>query len=66
MARRKFKLGDIVQLKSGGPKMTVTEEAEGDEDDAPLWCTWFAGAKKTVGEFPIGSLVSASEEAAKK
>lgn len=44
-----FKVGDIVQLKSGGPKMTVTDpDAYGDKIDT----TWFAGAKKETGRFP--------------
>ncbi|WP_279483951.1 YodC family protein [Aureimonas sp. SK2] len=38
----KFKPGDIVQLKSGGPKMTVDHLDTGD-----AWVTvkWFAGSK---------------------
>jgi uncharacterized protein YodC (DUF2158 family) len=32
-----FKKGDVVTLKSGGPKMTVNRV----EDDGKLWCIWF-------------------------
>jgi uncharacterized protein YodC (DUF2158 family) len=59
----KFKEGDIVQLKSGGPKMTVSS-IEGPEmtlssihtsastEDRPLYhCRWFAGSKLQDGNF---------------
>jgi uncharacterized protein YodC (DUF2158 family) len=46
-----FKVGDVVQLKSGGPKMTV-EEIRGDG----LLCCWFAGAEKKFGDFPADAL----------
>jgi len=39
-----FKVGDVVQLKSGGPKMTVTEELT----DGKLRCAWFAGANRSL------------------
>jgi uncharacterized protein YodC (DUF2158 family) len=32
-----FKIGDTVQLKSGGPKMTI----ESIQDDGSYWCVWF-------------------------
>ncbi len=44
-----FKLGDIVQLKSGGPPMTVSEFFTGISGTAKkdeMWCTWFRGASK--------------------
>jgi uncharacterized protein YodC (DUF2158 family) len=41
-----FKVGDIVQLKSGGPKMTV----ESIESTGAAFCVWF-------DETPQGSLV---------
>jgi uncharacterized protein YodC (DUF2158 family) len=53
MAKR-FKVGDIVQLKSGGPDMTVKEYGL-DPDD--VWCQWFGGRKLEVGQFPEGSLI---------
>lgn len=56
-----IKAGSIVQLKSGGPKMTVSqvgEPAMGGEISA--WCDWFvqdkAPFKKDKGVFPITSL----------
>ena len=49
----KFSPGDIVQLKSGGPAMTVSEiksKFAGDEATA-YRCTWFKGASKEYGDF---------------
>jgi uncharacterized protein YodC (DUF2158 family) len=34
-----FAAGDVVKLKSGGPKMTVT-----NKDNEKVWVTWFADA----------------------
>ena len=48
-----FKIGDIVQLKSGGPLMTV-QKVRTDEVD----CMWFDGStliKNT--SFPLDTLV---------
>jgi uncharacterized protein YodC (DUF2158 family) len=52
-----FSTGDIVQLKSGGPKMTVKGESnvfKGQYD----W-QWFGGKKLERGSFPADSLQSA-------
>jgi uncharacterized protein YodC (DUF2158 family) len=47
MATKKYEPGDIVQLKSGSPKMTVkTLYADGD-----VQTQWFAGAKLETGRF---------------
>ncbi len=35
-----FKIGDVVCLKSGGPKMTVT-----DIDSDVILCVWFNGTE---------------------
>jgi uncharacterized protein YodC (DUF2158 family) len=35
-----FKIGDVVKLKSGGPKMTVSTIKDGE-----VWCTWFEDDK---------------------
>lgn len=35
-----FQLGDIVQLKSGGPRMTVEEIEQGDGYNL-VGCVWF-------------------------
>lgn len=47
-----FKIGDVVQLKSGGPRMTVAE-IYGDGD---LGCVWFVGTKQEAGTFPPEAL----------
>ena len=44
----KFKAGDIVQLKAGGPKMVVETWVDGI---AAYKCTWFAGAKHNSERF---------------
>ena len=47
----KFTPGDIVQLKSGGPAMTVSEcDREG------IWCVWFKGASREKGRFSEDTL----------
>lgn len=58
-----FKIGDVVQLKSGGPKMTISiidHEAMDDEGPLHAWCDWFtqdkAPWKKENGVFPLTSL----------
>lgn len=44
----KFKPGDIVQLKAGGPKMVV--ESWSDYHKSYV-CTWFAGSKHNSEKF---------------
>lgn len=64
MTGKQFKPGDIVQLKSGGPKMTVEEE-DGFHQmiDGPktYFCTWFAGAKHNKERFPEMTLQEYTE-----
>jgi len=44
----KIEKGDVVELKSGGPEMTVTMKAIGGD-----WvCQWFEGQKLVVASFP--------------
>jgi uncharacterized protein YodC (DUF2158 family) len=49
-----LKPGDVVRLKSGGPKMTVDQL-----DGARIWCDWFEGSKKFSDSFPSTSLEEA-------
>ncbi len=43
-------IGDVVQLKSGGPKMTVTDV--GDIRGQPtVWCVWFDKDEEKRGYF---------------
>lgn len=44
----KYKPGDIVQLKSGGPSMTVSTA---DMDGNGYACEWFKGASKERAHF---------------
>ncbi len=44
--------GDVVQLKSGGPHMTVQEI----DDDGDVECQWFVDKDLKFGVFPPESL----------
>jgi uncharacterized protein YodC (DUF2158 family) len=50
-----IKAGDVVQLKSGGPTMTVNfvENSSGTEEAA---CSWFINNKKESSRFPVATL----------
>jgi uncharacterized protein YodC (DUF2158 family) len=53
-----IKVGDVVQLKSGGPKMTVTSLGQ-DGGVLSAWCSWFdAKHKECSGVFPVTSLTT--------
>lgn len=47
-----FKEGDVVRLKSGGPKMTVTHV----DASRICSCAWFSGAAVHRSEFFAGAL----------
>jgi uncharacterized protein YodC (DUF2158 family) len=52
-----FKTGDIVQLKSGGPEMTVKGPLGTSGDSSKiLICQWFGGKKLEQGHFLPDSL----------
>lgn len=55
--KHKFKAGDIVQLRSGGPTMTVDSEGKSD-----VRCFWFAAAELRNGSFSPASLVMIEPE----
>ncbi|MBX5236290.1 DUF2158 domain-containing protein [Rhizobium sp. NLR4a] len=38
-----FKIGDTVELKSGGPKMTIKAR----QKDGDWWCVWFNSSGNT-------------------
>jgi uncharacterized protein YodC (DUF2158 family) len=57
-----FTIGDVVQLKSGGPKMTVTSFGHGDKS---VEAGWFAGSKHESSFFHPESLISAPVETQK-
>ncbi|MGH0265140.1 YodC family protein [Sinorhizobium meliloti] len=49
-----FKPGDVVQLKSGGPPMTVSDVPKGSA--TKYICVWFKGASKEQAGFEPHSL----------
>lgn len=55
---QKFVIGDIVELKSGGPKMAVNNY---NNDNQHYKCQWFAGKKLEQGFFPEESLEKAQK-----
>ena len=61
MANQAFTVGDIVRLKSGGPKMSVSKPDGGTLGNL-VDCKWFAGAKLEHGSFPANTLVMAEED----
>lgn len=36
-----FNIGDVVSLKSGGPRMTVDYIETEDDGTVKVWCVWF-------------------------
>jgi uncharacterized protein YodC (DUF2158 family) len=56
-----FKEGDVVQLKSGGPKMTI----DGVAPQGKYYCVWFAGAKREFHSFSAETLTPWTESKAK-
>ena len=53
-----IKPGDVVQLKSGGPKMTVARLETTDVGVSAV-CGWFDGKSNKVASFPIVMLIHA-------
>ena len=50
-----FKLGDLVQVKSGGPPMTIdglpSQTKSMSQSPGEYWCIWFKGATRDQGSF---------------
>jgi uncharacterized protein YodC (DUF2158 family) len=54
-----MKIGDVVQLKSGGPEMTVVDKGASSPSDVrpPYFkCVWFDGANVVTHSFPEEAL----------
>jgi len=51
-----FKPKDIVRVKSGGPKMTVTYVGQSPMHEYAVFCTWFDGPKKYEDTFHPAAL----------
>lgn len=49
-----LKPGDVVELNSGGPKMTI--ETIGGREMLKAHCQWFEGMEVMSGVFPLSSL----------
>jgi uncharacterized protein YodC (DUF2158 family) len=47
-----FNLGDVVQLKSGGPRMTLLERKDDKEGVAIYQTVWFAKKESRTATFP--------------
>ena len=63
MGSSKFKVGDVVKLKSGGPKMTISwlgANPFGAGEELAK-CEWFEGNKARDREYPITILAKADE-----
>jgi len=56
-----FKPGDVVQLESGGPRMTVSALYRNADGVRSAFCTWFEGDKAQQKSFPITLLKHAEE-----
>ena len=56
-----FEVGDVVQLKSGGPIMTVSS-TEGSH----LFCEWFDNGEAKNGYYPPAALQAVSEGGSKE
>ena len=51
-----FKAGDVVELKSGGPDMTVEKVGTHPTGGPRVWVTWFDGNKKCSDTFAPAAL----------
>ncbi len=51
-----IKAGDVVQLKSGGPIMTVSSVDLDQGGTLTAWCQWFEKNKPIGNSFPVTSL----------
>ena len=57
-----IKAGDVVRLRSGGPKMTVTNVGVPQFGSKTMvWCVWFDGTDKKEGTFPPEAVVEAAD-----
>jgi uncharacterized protein YodC (DUF2158 family) len=51
-----FKVGDVVQLKSGGPLMTVIDPGATEGGKVVVRCAWFDERKPCFNVFPADTL----------
>ena len=63
MAETTYKVGDQVQLKSGGPVMTVDMLIPKTQYKGPqLRCKWFNGKKPEQQDFDVESVKGAGSD----
>ena len=55
-----LKVGDVVKLKSGGPKMTVIEIGTGPSAGT-IWCKWFVGYEPRQNSFDAATIEIATD-----
>ena len=53
-----LKIGDVVELKSGGPKMTI----QGIDDMLGVHCNWFKDEKRESSNFNLNTLQIVAQE----
>ena len=59
-----FQVGEVVQLQSGGPLMTITSTSVGPERAILFCCTWFdKDNKEQSGSYPAEALKPAPKKA---
>jgi len=51
MGNETIEAGDVVEVKSGGPRMTVDWVEEGE-----VCCTWFSRSKREQAKFRLTTL----------
>jgi uncharacterized protein YodC (DUF2158 family) len=56
-----FQIGDIVQLKSGSPLMTVDNIDVGQGPHVMISCVWFENAERKEGQFKADTLEAATK-----
>jgi uncharacterized protein YodC (DUF2158 family) len=61
MADIPFKPTDVVRVRSGGPKMTVSQVGE-RYGDPTVWCVWFDKGKKFEDTFHPDALEIAQDD----
>jgi uncharacterized protein YodC (DUF2158 family) len=61
-----IKKGDIVKLKSGGPKMTAEafkwDPFAGKYNESEILCTWFKGEERFSEYFNVSALVKVPQK----
>jgi uncharacterized protein YodC (DUF2158 family) len=51
-----FGIGDIVRLRTGGPKMVLEDLVGAGKENPKARCRWFNGKKACAEEFSLSSL----------